>query len=251
MILNKDAIVKEYLPLVTRLARDLKVNLPHNVEIDDLIQEGVVALLQAVDKYDPRHGATFKTYVYTRIKGAMIDYLRKLDYLPKNVRQDIKKLDNEIAEFYTKHQRLPTYEELAEILGMSVQEVEQIYNELLLKQYVNLDEYLFGVDEESSDPSNYYEIPSSEDVKEKAWKSILYEQLVESINKLDEKEKLILSLRFEHDLSLKEIAAVLCVTESRVSQIIGAILSKLRKMLEGEQELESSKDRTGNKDTQG
>lgn len=251
MILNKDAIVKEYLPLVTRLARDLKVNLPHNVEIDDLIQEGVVALLQAVDKYDPRHGATFKTYVYTRIKGAMIDYLRKLDYLPKNVRQDIKKLDNEIAEFYTKHQRLPTYEELAEILGMSVQEVEQIYNELLLKQYVNLDEYLFGVDEESSDLSNYYEIPSSEDVKEKAWKSILYEQLVESINKLDEKEKLILSLRFEHDLSLKEIAAVLGVTESRVSQIIGAILSKLRKMLEGEQELESSKDRTGNKDTQG
>jgi len=250
LILNKDAIVKEYLPLVTRLARDLKVNLPHNVEIDDLIQEGVVALLQAVDKYDPRHGATFKTYVYTRIKGAMIDYLRKLDYLPKNVRQDIKKLDNEIAEFYTKHQRLPTYEELAEILGMSVQEVEQIYNELLLKQYVNLDEYLFGTDEEGSDPLNYYEIPSSEDVKEKAWKSILYEQLVESINKLDEKEKLILSLRFEHDLSLKEIAAVLGVTESRVSQIIGAILSKLRKMLEGEQNLESSKDRTGNKDTQ-
>jgi len=249
LILNKDAIVKEYLPLVTRLARDLKVNLPHNVEIDDLIQEGVVALLQAVDKYDPRHGATFKTYVYTRIKGAMIDYLRKLDYLPKNVRQDIKKLDNEIAEFYAKHQRLPTYEELAEILGMSVQEVEQTYNELLLKQYVNLDEYLFGVDDESSGLSNYYEVPSSEDVKEKAWKSILYEQLVESINKLDEKEKLILSLRFEHDLSLKEIAAVLGVTESRVSQIIGAILSKLRKMLEVEEEMESSKSKTGNKNS--
>ncbi|AFG34333.1 FliA/WhiG family RNA polymerase sigma factor [Fervidobacterium pennivorans subsp. shakshaketiis] len=249
MILNKDAIVKEYLPLVTRLARDLKVNLPHNVEIDDLIQEGVVALLQAVDKYDPRHGATFKTYVYTRIKGAMIDYLRKLDYLPKNVRQDIKKLDNEIAEFYAKHQRLPTYEELAEILGMSVEEVEQTYNELLLKQYVNLDEYLFGVDDEGSDLSNYYEVPSSEDVKEKAWKSILYEQLVESINKLDEKEKLILSLRFEHDLSLKEIAAVLGVTESRVSQIIGAILSKLRKMLDVEEEMESSKRKAGNKDS--
>jgi RNA polymerase sigma factor for flagellar operon FliA len=249
LILNKDAIVKEYLPLVTRLARDLKVNLPHNVEIDDLIQEGVVALLQAVDKYDPRHGATFKTYVYTRIKGAMIDYLRKLDYLPKNVRQDIKKLDNEIAEFYAKHQRLPTYEELAEILGMSVEEVEQTYNELLLKQYVNLDEYLFGVDDEGSDLSNYYEVPSSEDVKEKAWKSILYEQLVESINKLDEKEKLILSLRFEHDLSLKEIAAVLGVTESRVSQIIGAILSKLRKMLDVEEEMESSKRKAGNKDS--
>ncbi|WP_213075154.1 FliA/WhiG family RNA polymerase sigma factor [Fervidobacterium pennivorans] len=249
MILNKAAIVKEYLPLVTRLARDLKVNLPHNVEIDDLIQEGVVALLQAVDKYDPRHGATFKTYVYTRIKGAMIDYLRKLDYLPKNVRQDIKKLDNEIAEFYAKHQRLPTYEELAEILGMSVEEVEQTYNELLLKQYVNLDEYLFGVDDEGSDLSNYYEVPSSEDVKEKAWKSILYEQLVESINKLDEKEKLILSLRFEHDLSLKEIAAVLGVTESRVSQIIGAILSKLRKMLDVEEEMESSKRKAGNKDS--
>lgn len=232
MILNKEAIVKEYLPLVTRLARDLKVNLPHNVEIDDLIQEGVIALLQAVDKYDPRQGATFKTYVYSRIKGAMIDYLRKLDYLPKNVRQDIKRLDKEIADFYAKNQRLPTFEELAEILGMTVGEVQQVYNELLLKQYVNLDEYLFGSDEEGTDYSNYYEVPSEEDVKEKAWKSILYEQLVESINKLDEKEQLILSLRFEHELSLKEIAEVLNVSESRVSQIIGAIISKLRMMLE-------------------
>lgn len=234
MIVNKDSIVKEYLPLVSKLAREIKSNLPHNVELDDLIQEGTIALLQAIDKYDPRHGATFKTYVYTRIKGAMIDYLRKLDYLPKNVRQDIKRLDNLIAEYYSKYQRLPTYDELSQVLGLSIEEVQEIYNELLLKQYVNLDEYLFG--SEDDERTYAFDVANSEDVREQVWKSLLYEQLIEAINKLDEKEQLILSLRFEHDLSLKEIAAVLGVTESRVSQIIGAIFSKLRKMLRGEQD---------------
>jgi len=234
LIANKESIVKEYLPLISRLAREIKSNLPHNVELDDLIQEGTIALLQAIDKYDPRYGATFKTYVYTRIKGAMIDYLRKLDYLPKNVRQDIKRLDNQIADFYSRYQRLPTYEELSEILGLSIDEVQEMYNELLLKQYVNLDQYLFGSDEDEQ--AYAFDVANTEDVREQVRKSLLYEELIESINKLDEKEKLILSLRFEHELSLKEIAQVLGVTESRVSQLLGAIFSKLRKMLRGEQD---------------
>ncbi|MEJ5256663.1 MAG: FliA/WhiG family RNA polymerase sigma factor [Fervidobacterium sp.] len=233
MIVNKESIIREFLPLIGKMAKDLKVNLPRNVEIDDLIQEGVIALLQAVEKYDPRHGATFKTYVYNRIKGAMIDYLRKLDYLPKNVRQDIKRLDKALSEFYVQHQRLPKYEELAEILNMSVEDIQQIYNELMLKQYMNIDEYLFEVQENSH---INFDISSDEDVREQAWKSILYEQLILAINKLDEREQLILSLRFEHELSLKEIAEILGVSESRVSQLLSAILSKLRASIEAERE---------------
>lgn len=232
MMVDKDSIVKQYLPMVAKMARELKTNLPYNVEIDDLIQEGVIALLQAVDKYDPRYGATFKTFVYTRIKGAMLDYLRKLDYLPKNVRQDIKRLDKELVTFYEQNQRLPTFEELANILGIDVESVKDIYNELSLKQYLNLDQYLFDFDDNSYAP---LEVRSDEDVKEKAWKSILYEQLIEAINKLSEKEKMLLSMRFEYDLSLKEIAEVFGVTESRISQLLSAVLGKLRKSLRGDE----------------
>ncbi|MEN3042049.1 MAG: FliA/WhiG family RNA polymerase sigma factor [Fervidobacterium sp.] len=231
-MVDKDSIVKQYLPMIAKMARELKINLPDNVELDDLIQEGVIALLQAVDKYDPRYGATFKTFVYTRIKGAMLDYLRKLDYLPKNVRQDIKKLDKELVNFYETNQRLPTFEELAKIMDTDIEHVKEIYNELSLKQYLNLDQYLFDSGENSY---GLLEVKSDEDVKEKAWKSLLYEQLVEAINKLSEKEKILLSMRFEYELSLKEIAQVFGVTESRISQLLSVVLGKLRGFLRGDE----------------
>lgn len=229
MILDKDEIVKEYLPLVARLAREIKSNLPNNIEVDDLIQEGVIALIQSVDRYDPRYGTTFKTYAYTRIKGSMIDYLRRLDYLPKNVRQEIKRLDKEIFDFYGKNQRLPSYDELAEMMELTVEEVKELYNDLVLKQYLNLDQYIFDTD---NDRFIEPQIESDDNVKEKAWKSILYERLKEAITKLSEKEQMVLSLRFEYDLSLKEIAKVLDVTDSRVSQILSVIFAKLRKYME-------------------
>ena len=229
MIVDKDEIVKEYLPLVAKLAREIKSNLPNNIEVDDLIQEGVIALIQSVDRYDPRYGTTFKTYAYTGIKGSMIDYLRRLDYLPKNVRQDIKRLDKELFDFYEKNQRLPSYDELAEMMNLSVEEVKELYNDLILKQYLNLDQYIFDVD---NDGFVEVQIESDDNVKEKAWKSILYERLKEAISKLNEKEQMVLSLRFEYDLSLKEIAKILDVTDSRVSQILSVIFVKLRKYME-------------------
>ncbi|MFN6991405.1 MAG: FliA/WhiG family RNA polymerase sigma factor [Fervidobacterium sp.] len=231
MILDKDSVIKEYLPMVVKMARDLKVNLPHNVELDDLIQEGVVALLQAAERYDPRFGATFKTYVYKKIKGAMIEFLRKLDFLPKNVRQEIKRLDKELVDFYEKYKKFPTFEELAENMGLSVEEVKKIYDNLSLKQYLNIDQYLFDYDDNAYGP---FEIQSDENVKEKVWKSLLYDQLIEAINNLSEKEKTILSLRFEYELSLREIAEILQVTESRVSQILTTVLAKLRNSLRGD-----------------
>jgi len=229
LIVDKDEIVKEYLPLVAKLAREIKSNLPNNIEVDDLIQEGVIALIQSVDRYDPRYGTTFKTYAYTGIKGSMIDYLRRLDYLPKNVRQDIKRLDKELFDFYEKNQRLPSYDELAEMMNLSVEEVKELYNDLILKQYLNLDQYIFDVD---NDGFVEVQIESDDNVKEKAWKSILYERLKEAISKLNEKEQMVLSLRFEYDLSLKEIAKILDVTDSRVSQILSVIFVKLRKYME-------------------
>lgn len=229
MIVDKEKLIKEYMPLIIRLARDLKVTLPLNVELDDLIQEGLIALLQTIEKYNPRMGASFKTYAYTRIRGAMLDYLRKLDFLPKTVRQDMKKLEASILKFHDENGRFPTFEELADVLGLSVEEVKSLYSELQIKQFLSLDSYF--IDAKSGETSEF-QIASGDDVRENVRKELLYEKLRESINKLSEREKILLSLRFEHELSLKEIAEVLDVTESRVSQLLTVVLSKLRKMLE-------------------
>ncbi|ODN30960.1 RNA polymerase subunit sigma-70 [Fervidobacterium thailandense] len=228
-MVDKERIVKEYLPLIVKLARDLKITLPYNVELDDLIQEGVIALLQTVEKYNPKMGASFKTYAYTRIRGAMLDYLRKLDFLPKTVRQEIKKLEAAILKFHEENGKFPTFEELADALDLTVDEVKSLYSDLQVKQFLSLDSYL--IDVRSGDVLEF-QVSSEDDVREKVKKELLYEKLRESINKLSDREKIILSLRFEHELSLKEIAAVLGVTESRVSQLLTIVLSKLRRMLE-------------------
>jgi len=115
------------------------------------------------------------------------------------------------------------------MMNLSVEEVKGLYNDLILKQYLNLDQYIFDVD---NDGFIEVQIESDDNVKEKAWKSILYERLKEAISKLNEKEQMVLSLRFEYDLSLKEIAKILDVTDSRVSQILSVIFVKLRKYME-------------------
>lgn len=229
MILDKEKVVKEFLPLIAKLARDLKLTLPYNVELDDLIQEGVIALIQASEKYNPALGATFKTFAYNRIRGAMLDYLRKLDFLPKGVRQDIKRLEQEILRFYEQHSRFPTFEELASALGISVDEAKALYNELQMKQFLNLDQYFLDT---FGSGTVEFQVQSSDDVRENVSKALLYERLKEAISKLEHREQIVLSLRFEHELSLKEIAEVFGITESRVSQILSTIFAKLRRMLE-------------------
>ncbi len=226
MKLDKEKVVREFLPYIKRLANDLKSNLPKNVEVDDLVQEGLLALLQAIERYDPRFGASLKTYAYTRIKGAMLDYLRKIDWLPKNVRHDIKKLEEFIMTFMEKHDRLPTFKEMAEELGTDEETVIGIYSEFSKKQLLEIDKYIF-------DEENSFDIvvDESQNVKEKVHRDLLMEILSEAISTLNEKEQQILSLRHEHELSLKEIAEIYGVSESRISQILSVIYVKLKKKL--------------------
>ncbi|WP_126992444.1 sigma-70 family RNA polymerase sigma factor [Thermosipho globiformans] len=226
-MINKEALVREYLPYIKKIAYDLKRNLPHNVEVDDLIQEGLVAFLQAIEKFDPKKGAKLRSYLLTRVKGAMYDYLRKIDWMPKNLRHDIKLVEDAIINMESDSNDID-FEKIAKITNLPIENVKRAYNELTRKQLLMLDSYI------SDDSELIDKIASDENPYSYAINELLKEQLIEAIKKLDDKEQLLLSLRFEHELSLKEIGKVLNVTESRVSQLLAKTLAKLKKYLGGE-----------------
>ena len=223
--MDKEKVVREYLPVIKRLALDLKRSLPPNVEVDDLIQEGVLALLSSLERYDPKKGS-LHGYVMARIKGAMLDYLRKIDWLPRNLRKHIKEVENAMIELETEGKEI-TDEEIAEKTGLDVETVRSVRSEMMRKQLLMLDSYLLGTDETILEG-----VPSDYNPEEEVMKEELINLVKEAINRLSDREKLVLSLRFEKELSLKEIGAVLGVSESRVSQIISVSLAKIRRYLE-------------------
>ncbi|QTA37844.1 FliA/WhiG family RNA polymerase sigma factor [Thermosipho ferrireducens] len=225
-MINKESVVKEFLPYVKKIALDLKKNLPHNVEVDDLVQEGLLALLQAVEKYDPRKGAKLRSYILTRVRGAMYDYLRSIDWMPKNLRHNIKLVEEAILSLEKKGKEI-SFEKLAEETGLTKENVVRAYNEMVRKQFLRLDEYI------TEDLTTVDTIASDDNPEENAFKELLKEKLKEAIKKLDKKEQMVLSLRFEYELSLKEIGKILEVTESRISQIISSAIAKLKKFLGG------------------
>ena len=226
MYIDKEKVVKEYLPIIKRIALDLKQGLPPSVEVDDLIQEGVLALLSSLERYNPKKGS-LQNYVMIRIKGAMLDYLRKLDWLPRNLRKHIKDVEEAMVEIESEGLDI-TDEEISKRTGLDLKTVKSVKSEMVRKQVLMLDSYMFDTDE-----TRLESIPSDSNVEEEIMKEELIEAVKEAINSLKDREKLVLSLRFERELSLKEIGEVLGVSESRVSQIISVSLAKIRKKLEG------------------
>jgi len=224
--LNIEATVRELLPFVKRIASDLIASLPHNVDVEDLIQEGVMALIEAISRYDPRKGAKFSSYVLKRVKGAMYDYLRKLDWLPKSRRKNLKCLERAIMELEAREGRYPTDVEIARYCGFTVEEVTKIRMDMVAKQLLALDAYM---EDEELQIADYSQNP-----EKTAYKELLKELLVEAIKKLSEKERLVLSMKYEKGMNFKEIGLVLGVSESRVSQIHSLALVKLKSMLYGE-----------------
>lgn len=226
VFIDKERIVLEYLPKIKRIAQDLKQNLPQSVDVEDLIQEGVLALLSSLERYDPKKGA-LSSFVMKRIKGAMLDYLRRLDWLPRNLRKHMKEVENAMIELESEGKEI-TDEAIADLTALDVESVRMIRNEMVRKQLLMLDSYLLDIEE-----TILSTVESEEDPAKEAYKEMLMKHLEMAINKLGDRERLVLSLRFEHELSLKEIGAVLGVSESRVSQILSVALAKLKRELEG------------------
>ncbi len=216
--------LEEHLPLVRRQALALQVRLPASVELDDLIQAGMIGLLDALNRYDAAHGASFATFASQRIRGAMLDELRSRDWVPRSVRRNTRMLDEAIRGLEQRLGRAPEDREIAATLGVDLEQYRQLLMDANGSQLVALDEL---AEEEGEALNGEPQATPLAELLEGRRRS----DLVKAIERLPEREKLLLALYYQEDLNLKEIGAVLGVSESRVCQLHSQAVARLRSAL--------------------
>jgi len=210
-------------PLVKRIAYHLLARLPASVQVDDLIQSGMLGLLDAARRYDPAQCVTFATFAEPRIRGAMLDEIRKGDWTPRSVHRKGRQVSAAIQAVETATGREARDRDIAEQLGVTLPEYHEMLGDLRGQKLLSLDEA--GPDDESVAES----VPAPDgDPADLVDRSHLLAQLAGAIDRLPERERLVLSLYYDEELHLKEIGAVLGVSESRVSQLHGQALARLR-----------------------
>jgi RNA polymerase sigma factor for flagellar operon FliA len=197
------------------------MKLPDFIELDDLMQAGLIGLLNACQSYDPQQGATFQTYASIRIRGGILDELRRNDWLPRSVQTQLGEVSRAIAKIEARKGKPPQDHEVAEEMGVSIEEYQQLTAKLSSARLVYLDA---GTDSEEL-PVSVAE-PEAQNSEDE-----LRDLLRSGIDKLPERERLMMSLYYVEELNIREIAAVLEVTEGRVSQLHGQALARLRSQL--------------------
>ncbi|ATF14150.1 FliA/WhiG family RNA polymerase sigma factor [Brevibacillus sp. HB1.2] len=224
-------LVTRFLPLVDKVANRLAINLPANVDKDDLISYGRFGLLDALAKFDHTRGLQFETYAMWRIRGAMIDGLRENDWIPRTVRDKAKKIEEAYTTLEQQMLRMPTDQEVSNYLGISKKELQQVFLETSLASMVSIDEAVGDEDEQKTARHSYIidELtPRPDNVAEV---SSLKEVLVTVIDKLPEKERLVVSLFYFEEMTLSEIAEIMSLSPSRISQLHSKALFRLRSAL--------------------
>ncbi len=224
--LDTEALVIKHAELVKRIAYHLAGRLPASVEVGDLIQAGMLGLLEAAANYTAARGASFETYAGIRIRGAMLDALRKLDWAPRSVHRNSRSVAAAMRELEAQLGRPARDAEIAEHMGVAIQEYHRIVQDAASCRIASLDEpggedsgWLARVEDEWADP-----------LKE-ATHAGFRRALAQAINELPERERLVMSMYYDDELNLKEIGAVLKVTESRVCQLHGQALLRLKSRL--------------------
>ncbi|MCR5331010.1 MAG: FliA/WhiG family RNA polymerase sigma factor [Lachnospiraceae bacterium] len=223
----REKLIIEYAPLVKLVAGKLSMYLGYNVEFDDLCGYGIFGLIDAIDKFDNDKGVKFETYASLRIRGEILDQIRKMDWIPRTVRQKQKMLDNAYRKIETETGHLATDEELCDELGITMDELCNMQNETKMTNLISLDEYM-EQGEVRVEPKADKDYMQPEKVVEK---EELKRILLEVIETLTDKEKMVITLYYYEELTLKEISRVMDVSESRVSQLHSKALLKMKQRL--------------------
>lgn len=230
---SEDQIISEYLPLVRRNAMQMASRVPANIPIDDLIQAGLMGLLDAVRRYERVYDAQFETYATTRIRGAIVDELRSQDWLPRSVRHKARKIEKAIVVLTKRLMRSPTEMEIADELGVPLAEYQQLLIDAQGTQVVHYED--FGKSEHDSElgnPMDYLTdgewLTSGDNPLSILISDSLRDALSDAIRNLPGREQLLLALQFEQDLNQKEIALIMGLSEGRVSQLRSQAIVRIR-----------------------
>ena len=230
----REQIIIEYANLVKIVAGRLSMYLGYTVEYDDLVGYGTFGLIDAIDKFDLLKGVKFETYASLRIRGAILDQIRKMDWIPRTLRQKQKKIDQAYQKLELEHGRAGTDEEVAEEIGITADELANWQSQTKVTNLISLDEFLAQAAEVrvDTDASSHFEQPERVMEREE-----MKEVLIQTLEKLTENEKKVITLYYYEDLTLKEISHILEVSESRVSQLHTKALQKMRQKLGSNMEM--------------
>ena len=224
--LDVNAMLRQYSPLVRRLAHQMMAKLPANVEVDDLIQVGMIGLADALSRFDPAQGVQIETFATQRIRGAMLDELRGADWLSRGTRKQQRDIERAVHSLEQKLGRAPQESEIAKEMGMALTDYQEMLGKVRGTQLIYLED--MSGDEGDQDFLDRHVADRGSDPQHLLQDDRMRHALVEAIKKLPEREQLVMSLYYEEDMNLKEIAAVLGVTESRVCQLHSQSIARLR-----------------------
>jgi len=229
---NREEVIKRYSPMIKYVANRIAMRLPPHIEVDDLISVGVLGLMDAISKYDSSRGAKFKTYAEFRVRGAILDELRAMDWVPRSIRQKASKVDKVVQGLQAKLSRVPEDEEVAKEMGLSLDQFHDTLNETKSIPVFSLED--LGIAKESGEQQSLLDCLAGKadaDPQTQIRLIELKEIIAKAIDALPEKERLMVSLYYYEELTMKEIGAVLEITESRVSQIHSKAVYRLRTKL--------------------
>ncbi|TCO67771.1 FliA/WhiG family RNA polymerase sigma factor [Caldanaerobacter subterraneus] len=226
---NPDArneIIVKYLPLVKHIVKKLVISDIAQSEYEDLIHQGILGLIDAIEKYQPDKGVKFETYAALRIRGEIIDYLRKRDWMPRSLKKKYKKIEETVEKLQQRYNREPTVEEITEACGLEEEDVLKTLSYINVSNINSLEEAI----ENNLKMHSISEIDPKNPEEELLYKE-LKKKLAHAIEKLSEKERLVITLYYYEDLNYKDISKILNLTESRISQIHSKAIKKIREML--------------------
>ena len=227
---GKEQCLRDHAHLVKRIAHQLMTRLPYSVQIDDLIQAGMMGLLDAASRYNEFHGAQFETYSTQRIRGAMLDELRAADWLPRSLRRNMRRIEGAISRLQQTLGRAPTETEIAKDLEVSLVTYQQMLQEARGAQLIYYEDF-HGEDDE--DFFERFEFGSDADPLSLLQDERFKAELVKAIDGLPERERMLMGMIYEQEMNLREIGEVMGVSESRISQLHSQAVARLRSRIKG------------------